>query len=95
MVRKHKGREGHAIGWESRGELGEVYGIDWRVQVKRSNPFSWSVKIFAIGEAPRKANYWLPWDGTKFTGGRDLQALVEWRPELLNRARAFMENIHG
>jgi hypothetical protein len=47
------------------------------------------VKVSAVGRAPRKANYWLSWDGKKFARGKDIAIMASGRPKLLAAVHAL------
>lgn len=74
------------------GEAGKHDGALWLV-AKRKNPTNntdWRmVKVSAVGRAPRKANYWLSWDGKKFARGKDIAIMASGRPKLLAAVHAL------
>lgn len=79
-VRRHKGRR-PGEGWE---QVAVVQNSPrWLVFVRR-NPDTvwWSVKVVAEDRAASKANYWLGWNGSRFSRTGDVLALLS-RPELL------------
>lgn len=51
--------------------------------MKQANAAGWSmVKVAALGEVQRKANFWTSWNGERFAGSRDLHAMAGHRPAL-------------
>jgi len=68
--------------WEE-VDLVEAEHGSWRVFVRAQDASPWiSVKVCAVGYAPRKGNYWLTWSGKRFGHGHDLFKLLQHRPEL-------------
>lgn len=78
-------------GW---GEVArfESDSIEWVVFCK-SNPngSKWiNVKIAANGKAPKKANYWINWNGKDFAKGKCYKIAEENRPEFLIKLRDIL-----
>lgn len=86
----YKGKKPRADGWEQIGAIEQ--DTCWRVFVRESADTDWiTVKVAADGRAPKKANYWLGWDGKRFSWRTDMVALVQQRPELLKRVEQMLE----
>ena len=66
-----------AVHW-IKAEIHEYIVRNWRM-----------VKVAAAGSVPRKANYWLSWDGKRFARGKDIAIMASGRPELLAAVHAL------
>lgn len=78
------------------GEAGKHDGALWLVakRKKPTNDTDWRmVKVSAVGRAPRKANYWLSWDGKRFARGKDIAIMASGRPKLLAAVHALFATI--
>ena len=78
------------------GEAGKHDGALWLVakRKKPTNDTGWRmVKVSAVGRAPRKANYWLSWDGKRFARGKDIAIMASGRPKLLAAVHALFAAI--
>jgi len=63
----------------------------WRLYFKtKSNSDWWKVKLAAITPQPKKANYWLFWNGCRFAENSDFKALREQQPQLLRTAKKYL-----
>jgi hypothetical protein len=84
------GNRPRSDGW---GLVAEIKGeVRWLVFVRQGSSSDWlSLKIVADGCAPSKANYWLGWNGTRFSQKRDTEMLAEHRPELFKAVERFAE----
>lgn len=79
MTRRYTGKKPGA-GWMP---LGTVEAKNsWLVFVRPDPRSEWmSVKVAADGRVPLKANYWLGWNGSRFSRHADLALLLQ-RPDL-------------
>ena len=86
----YKGKKPRTDGWE---QLAVIEGdVRWLAFVKDTPDSEWiTVKLVADGRAPRKANYWLGWDGKRFANFKDTLALMEHRPELLKAVERMLD----
>ena len=85
--------ESEETGWIRIGDVGKCDGVRW-VIYRKAQPTSdeWDyIKVVADGRVPRKANYWLSWNGTRFGMGGDFSKLAQHRKELCNMVLSFMD----
>lgn len=68
--------------YEHEFTLNNIDGESWLVYVKEPVNGWTSIKIVAIDPVPHKANYWIGWDGERFSRVKDLFSLKENRPKL-------------
>ena len=86
----YAGNRPSSIGWALIGEIED--DVRWLVFVKQNSSSGWlSLKVVADGCAPSKANYWLGWNGQRFSKKRDVEMLTEYRPALLKAIERFAE----
>jgi len=86
----YKGGLPRARGWEKIGVIEQ--DVRWLLFVKDDADNDWvSVKVVADGRAPKKANYWLGWNGSRFSWRTDMVSLVQQRPDLLDSVEKMME----
>jgi hypothetical protein len=76
-----------ADGWTEAFELREMYGSEWVVYTRNTDPKNRyiSVKVAATQRVESKANYWLSWDKQRnrlTSRGLDAKLLKDNRPEL-------------
>lgn len=91
-MRNYEGNPESGGHWMLVGEAGKHDGALWLVakRKKPTNDTDWRmVKVSAVGRAPRKANYWLSWDGKRFARGKDIAIMASGRPELLAAVHAL------
>jgi hypothetical protein len=66
MEKRYLGNKPETDDWNFLGSI-EADG-NWFVYVRPDPVTEWtSVKVVADGRAPRKANYWLGWNGQRFS----------------------------
>ena len=86
----YKGKKPRTDGWEHIGDIEQ--DVRWRVFVKQRADTDWlSAKVAADGRAPKKANYWLGWNGKRFSQQIDTFAMMQDRPELLHKVERMLE----
>jgi hypothetical protein len=86
----YAGNRPSAQGWELAGKI--EADVCWLVFVKQAEGSSWlQAKVVADGYATSKANYWLGWNGARFSQKRDTEMLAEYRPELLHKVERMLE----
>ena len=86
----YKGKKPRTSGWEQIGMIEN--DRQWRVFVKENVESGWmTVKVAAIGRAQGKANYWLGWNGKRFSQQQDTFAILQQRPELLHKVERMLE----
>ena len=91
-MRNYEGNPESGKDWTPIGEAGTHDGAVWLVakRKKPTNDTDWRmVKVAAAGSVPRKANYWLGWDGKRFARGKDIAIMASGRPELLAAVHAL------
>ena len=82
-AKTHSGGDPDLTEWLPMIDEIQADGATWRVWAKPVNAGGWTmVKVSAVGEVQRKANYWTAWNGQKWAASRDLQAMIEHRPAL-------------
>lgn len=88
-MRSFEGNQPEGEGWKHLTYF-EHDGIIWDVAVKPQPNTGWStLKIYARGRAPRKANFWIARSPEgELRGGHDLKILKKDRPEMLEAIRA-------
>lgn len=80
-------------GWDRLGIVGRCDGVNW-VAYRKEQPSGqeWDyIKVVADGRVPRKANYWLSWNGSRFGTGGDFLKMAQHRQELCNMVLSFMD----
>jgi hypothetical protein len=78
---------------EQWAEIGIVtaHGLDWGVSIQPFLPTGWATfKVYAIGKAPAKGNYWGAWNGERTSLTKDLGLMNETRPQLLQKLEHFL-----
>lgn len=77
-------------GWELIGDIDD--DVRWLVFVRQRVSSAWlQAKVIADGCAPCKANYWLGWNGERFSQKRDTEMMAEHRPDLLDSVERMLE----
>jgi hypothetical protein len=84
-------------GFEEAFELREMYGSEWSVYTRNTDPTGryLSVKVFANAPVENKANYWLWWDrfGQRLRSrNKDATIMKSKRPDLYKFVRINLEN---
>lgn len=79
-VKKYKGKKPRTGGWSEVGVVEDE--IRWLVFIRPGGDWA-TVKVVADGHAPTKANYWLGWNGARFSRATDLVLLAQGRPAVL------------
>jgi len=86
----YKGKKPRTDGWEQIGEIEQ--DVRWRLFVRQKADTEWlTVKVAAVGRASGKANYWLGWNGKRFSQQTDTFAMMQGRPELLHKVEQMLE----
>lgn len=81
--RSFRGNLINAADWQEVGRVGPVDGVEWILFAKADRLHGWrSLKLAADGKAPRKANYWLGWDGERLAASSDLKRMQVGRPQM-------------
>jgi hypothetical protein len=97
MIKTYRGNHEMADGWTEAFELREMYGSEWVVYTRNTDPQNRyiSVKVAATQRVESKANYWLFWDKEKsHLGSRGADSkLLKLRPELFNFVKSNLEGI--
>jgi hypothetical protein len=79
------------LDWECL-EIFDEEGIEWYLYRKEVINDGWqNLKLVSQGRAPRKANYWFGWNGSKMNNGRDWGTLGEHRPGLKSRVLGYLK----
>lgn len=80
-----------AEGWNYAGEVGPFQGSMWSIyQHHTISPAGWrNLKLAAQEPVEHKANYWVAWNGERFSQSRDYVTAEKHRPDLLDAVRAF------
>jgi len=88
--RMYRGKPPRTKGWEQIAQIED--DVRWLVFVKDSPDSEWvTVKLVADGRVPFKANYWLGWNGRRFSQQQDTFAIMQRRPELLKAVQRMVE----
>ncbi len=89
-AKMYKGKRPRTEGW---GQIGEIENDgQWRLFVRQKAETEWvTVKVAAVGRAQGKANYWLGWNGKRFSQQTDTFAMMQDRPELLHKVERMLE----
>ena len=88
MVFRHsnnyKGNKPKGNGWKVLSTIQNTSGSDWTVFINiNEGGETWQgIKVCANGVVAFKANYPLTWNGERFSRGRHMQSMKEFRPEL-------------
>ena len=83
MSRNWKGQKPIGDQWTEIDVI-NAYGIKWGISMQPYLPTGWATfKVYAIGKAPNKANYWGTWNGQRTSRGRELGVMADNRPVLL------------
>lgn len=77
-------------GWAVIGLLGKHDGATWSVYRKEKESGWDYIKVVANKRVPRKANYWLSWNGHRFASGFDFFKMMEHRADLGGEVSKFM-----
>lgn len=86
----YKGKKPRTAGWEHIGDIEQ--DVRWRMFVRQKADTDWlTVKVAAAGRAQGKANYWLGWNGKRFSQQQDTFAMLQQRPELLHKVERMLE----
>lgn len=86
----YKGKKPRTDGWEHIGDIEQ--DVCWRVFVRQKADSEWmTAKVAAYGRAQGKANYWLGWNGKRFSQQVDTFAMMQDRPELLHKVERMLE----
>lgn len=85
--------ESEESGWSLLGYVGEDDGVRWAVYRKpQPSGQEWDyIKVVADGKVPKKANYWLSWNGSRFGSGGDFLKMAQHRRELCSMVLSFMD----
>lgn len=82
MAKRYLGHKPRSSDWKHLGPV-EEGGTRWLVYVRPDPSSPWcSVKVVADGRVTGKANYWLGWNGERYSHQTDLPRLLS-RDELL------------
>lgn len=86
-VRSYLGVQALSEGWHTIGAMTDEDGVRWMVAIKDQNPDThWrTLKVWAVGRAKRKANYWGSYQASDvlvFGRELDLQTMRKHRPAL-------------
>lgn len=90
-VKNIKGKRPRTGGWSEVGTV-EDSGQCWIVFIRPDEEWS-TVKVVADGYAPTKANYWLGWNGSRFSRATDLVALAQQRPAVLEGLERVLRSL--
>jgi len=90
VVKNYTGKKPRAAGWLEIGAV-EGDGCRWLVFVRPDDEWS-TVKVVADGRAPTKANYWLGWNGFRFSRATDLAILAQHRPAVLEAVERMLRD---
>jgi hypothetical protein len=87
LMAMYKGNRDLSDDWEELFELREMYGSEWSVFTRDTDPNGryLAIKLFANDYVESKANYWLSWDKQRnrlTSRGLDAKLLKDNRPEL-------------
>ena len=96
MQKLYSGNHGEdGDGWIKIGQIGKFDGVKWSIYRKpQPNGSEWDyVKVVADGKAPRKANYWLSWNGDRFAIGGDFLKMLEHRKDMYDEVISFMSEV--
>lgn len=86
----YKGKKPRTEGWEQISEVEQ--DVRWLVFVRQKDDTDWlTVKIVAAGRARGKANYWIGWNGKRFSQQTDTFLLMQQRPELMHKVEQMLE----
>jgi hypothetical protein len=83
-------------GWDDLGLMSdpELHKIEWHLCGKEYAPGSFSLKLYADGRVPYKANYWMRWNNGRLYGD-DVATLIEHHRDIyenvVNDMRAITE----
>lgn len=66
--------------------------VKWFVSLADNENDWYAVKVWADGSAPKKANYWLGYSGSRFAKVRDLIVMQERMPGQLDRVKAIVDD---
>lgn len=81
MAKRYSGKKPRDDCWRQIGTVEDK--PDWLVFIRPATDSDWmSVKVVADGRAVGKANYWLGWNGSRFSRQADLVLLMD-RPKVL------------
>lgn len=90
MSRNWKGNEPDGADWIF-VQFVTAHGNDWGISRKKSLPNGWaSFKVFAVGKAANKANYFGSWNGERTAKNKDMGIMKENRPDLLTAIEAAL-----
>jgi len=96
-MKAYQGNPENEPPWEAGSVIGDGEGGAWIICSKPSNHPKWTtIKLACAGQASRKANYWMGWDGERVSESRDMRMMREYRPELARQLEAALyEKSHG
>jgi hypothetical protein len=66
--------------WEDLGWAMVGTPVEYKMSGLKT-PKGWQIKVYAVGEAPSKANYWMFYAGGKLSG-RDAATMARYMPDL-------------
>lgn len=84
MIKTWAGNEPIGDDWRSLGVI-RLKDETWGVSIKPTIEGGWTTfKVYAIGRAKNKANYWGAWNGERTALAKDMGAMANHRPDLLS-----------
>ena len=90
-VKNIKGKRPRTGGWNEVGVV-EDGGQRWLVFIRPTEEWS-TVKVVADGYVLTKANYWLGWNGSRFSRATDLVLLAQQRPAVLEGLERVLRSL--
>lgn len=94
MEKNWSGQEPIGKDWIKAGTI-TAHDCVWGVSIKPFLPTGWATfKVYAIGKAKRKANYWGTWNGERTARGKELGIMAEHRPDLLKKLEKLLKQYY-
>lgn len=94
-VKKFRGQPATGGDWVLIGDVGEAYGVGWRLYARPASHGWRNMKLASTNWAPNKANYWISWNGDRLAVTKDQKKMDTGKPELREKLLAFIARTPG